>query len=79
MRLEAEQIANQVPSLKTLYICQCVGCGWISERKSKYCVDHAKASQRAECRIEFTAISQTESHRLRQQSHRPAHQQAKSN
>ena len=57
MRLEAVQIANQVPPLKTLYICEFEGCGWVSERKSKYCADHARASQRAECRKEFTAIS----------------------
>jgi hypothetical protein len=77
MRLEAVQIANQVPPLKTLYICEFEGCGWVSERKSKYCADHARASQRAQCRKEFTAISPKESHRLRQQLHRPTHQQSR--
>jgi hypothetical protein len=43
------------PMLKKLYVCEAKGCGWVSERKAKFCADHVMASQRIECEAEFAA------------------------
>ena len=45
------------PMLKTLYVCEAKGCGWVSERKARYCADHVMASQRVECEAEFARLN----------------------
>jgi hypothetical protein len=45
---------EQAASPNALYLCECAGCGWASERM-QYCADHTTAIDRAECQIEFAA------------------------
>lgn len=43
--------ANAV--IKTLYVCQCKGCGIVHDRNARFCADHAIVSSRAETEKEY--------------------------
>lgn len=45
------------PMLKKMYVCECRGCGIVSERKARFCADHATPAQRVETEAEFAARS----------------------
>lgn len=42
--------------IKTLYVCEAKGCGWVSERKAKYCEFHTHAADREECEKEYNRL-----------------------
>ena len=54
-RISAPQQDEANAVMKSLYVCEALGCGWISDRKAKYCIDHATAPQRVETENEYLA------------------------
>ena len=45
--------------LKSLYVCEAKGCGYVHERKAKFCKDHATPADRIEVEKEWAERNQS--------------------